>query len=175
MKSSVWHTVTLIVSSGGNPTNHLNLMHRLQCIIATHCTCEQGARTNGACSHIQAFVIAAFCPQMFRTAKKPQGRLTDIRRPTNQNPQVSGPPGETRDFNVLGRAAAATPRRSLDSRRNQRKVYTRQRVQPQRAARTSIPNQSHPTTRPVIPQQLALGSIPGQVGHLQNQNNKGGT
>jgi hypothetical protein len=167
MKSNVTHTITLVISSAHNPTNHLNLHHRLQCIIATHCSCEQGSRTNGACSHIQAFVIAVFCPEMFRTAKKMQSRLSDIRRPVEHNPQASGPPAESRDISVLGQIVSCNPRRSLNSRRNQRARYTQQDQQ----VPLQQPNRTPVTTVPVRARNQCQNPLPGQIGHLRNIQN----
>ena len=74
---SNYHTITLILSVGDNPANHLLLGAKLQRLISHHCTCRSGARTNSACCHVAAAVIALFGPALFRTAKVEEPRISD--------------------------------------------------------------------------------------------------
>ena len=72
-----YHTITLILAVGDNPANHLLLGAKLQRLISHHCTCRSGARTNSACCHVAAAVIALFGPALFRTAKVEEPRISD--------------------------------------------------------------------------------------------------
>lgn len=51
-----WHTVTLIMAAGPNPSNHLMLGPSLQRLVSHYCDCQSGNRTNSCCSHVMALV-----------------------------------------------------------------------------------------------------------------------
>ena len=75
-----WHTVTMVISQGDNPTNHLGLGPGLSRIMASFCTCKSGSSTNCACCHRVAAVIALIAPDCFNSAKVMTPRIVDIYR-----------------------------------------------------------------------------------------------
>ena len=75
-----WHIVTLFLAHGANPNNHMMLGPLLQRLFSHHCDCLSGSRTNSACSHVCAAVIALFAPQCFKTTKVMEPRLSDPQR-----------------------------------------------------------------------------------------------
>jgi hypothetical protein len=72
-----WHTVTLIMAAGPNPSNHLMLGPSLQRLVSHYCDCQSGNRTNSCCSHVMALVIGLFAPTLFKSTKVSEPRLQD--------------------------------------------------------------------------------------------------
>ena len=72
-----WHTVKLLLAVGKNDANHLWLGPKLQRLISHYCTCRSGARTNSACCHVAAALIAICAPALFLTAKVEEPRISD--------------------------------------------------------------------------------------------------
>ena len=173
MKSSAnrsnFHTVTLLVSLGLNSTNHLNLGKLLEPIIGYFCDCESGMRTNAACCHVEAACIVLFCPSMFRSAKKKEARLNDIRRPETQRPLSSGPPANNRNIDVFVSPASSPARRTRDTRRNQRNVFVQSFQSPnQQTSSSTSPSSSPARQRPRLSPSI-LRQIPLQTNQRQQQ------
>ena len=116
---STFHTSTILLSLADNLENHLHLGPLLRKVFATHCDCFCGDRTNASCSHVMAFVISLFCPCLFRSTKRKEGRMGDIWRPSEHRPISSGPPANHHDprTNLVFGAPPIVPRRSSNSRR----------------------------------------------------------
>ena len=85
-------SVSLVFSCGENPANHLRLGRQLRRLMAHHCTCEAGCRTNSACRHVNGAVTALCSPNSFRTTKRKEARLLDLNRPDEHQPRFAGPP-----------------------------------------------------------------------------------
>ena len=71
------HEVTAIIAVGENPDNHLNLGPKLSRVVSHNCTCMSGSRTNSACSHVAALLVALQAPRLFRTTKVNEPRIGD--------------------------------------------------------------------------------------------------
>jgi hypothetical protein len=82
-----------------------------------YCSCLGGAGMNSCCPHAEATVIGIFTPFFFRTTKKNEGLLSDIRRPDDQVPHSGGPLPSGRGEEVF-RPVHHPGRRSEDRRRN---------------------------------------------------------
>ena len=72
-----FHTVKLLIAVRKNDANHLCLGPKLQRLITHFCTCRSGARTNSACCHVAAALIAICAPALFLTAKIEEPRISD--------------------------------------------------------------------------------------------------
>ena len=113
------NTITLVVATTAPVESTLRLTGHLRAIIAHHCTCMAGASTNRACAHILAVSEGIFFPDLFKSSKKQSSRLTDVHRPTQQQPISCGPPVNNSHNRTILLAPAPNPtRRSQDSRRN---------------------------------------------------------
>ena len=86
-------------------------------LFAVYCSCLGGAGMNSCCPHAEATVIGIFTPFFFRTTKKNEGLLSDIRRPDDQVPHSGGPLPSGRGEEVF-RPVHHPGRRSEDRRRN---------------------------------------------------------
>lgn len=71
------HDVTVILAVGENPTNHLNLGPKMSRVVTHNCNCMSGSRTNSACSHVAALMVALQAPKLFQTTKVNEPRIGD--------------------------------------------------------------------------------------------------
>ena len=114
---SLSHTVTLLVSTLQNPTNHMRLGEGLEQLFAHFCTCQGGAGVNTCCPHTEGVVMQVFTRFFFKTTKKKDGLISDIRRPDDHVPTSGGPLPSDRGEEVF-RPVHHPGRRSEDRRRN---------------------------------------------------------
>ena len=120
LASAVSHRcVTLIISQNPISPQPFNLQGHLSRYFGHHCTCESGMRTNSACEHIQAVNVLLFNPQSFRTAKRKETRISDVRRPDDHRP-IYGTPAGQRNRQVQLQPAPRPPPRTRDKRQQKR-------------------------------------------------------
>ena len=84
------------------------------------CSCQGGAGVNTCCPHTEAAVMSVFTPFFFKSRKRNDGLLSDIRRPDDHVPTSAGPLPSDRGEEVF-RPVHHPDRRSEDRRRN---LYT---------------------------------------------------
>ena len=71
------HKVTVIIAVGENPANHLNMGPKMSRVVTHNCTCLSGSRTNSACSHVAALLVALQAPTLFHSTKVNEPRIGD--------------------------------------------------------------------------------------------------
>ena len=71
------HDVTAIIAVNENAANHLNMGPKLSRVVTHNCTCLSGSRTNSACSHVAALLVALQAPTLFHSTKVNEPRIGD--------------------------------------------------------------------------------------------------
>ena len=115
--------MTTIWARRGNPHNHLHQGRGLERLVAHHCGCKSGKRTNAACSHVTALVKALCCPGAFRSTKKLTARLYDFNVPDAHQPVSGGTPAVPVTPQESVTPCPRPPRATRDTRGNSRDFY----------------------------------------------------
>ena len=168
--SATHRCVTLLVSQHNVDPHPLRLQGYLSRLFGCHCTCDSGMRTNAACEHIEAAIILLFNPDTFRTAKRKETRINDVRRPDEHRPPVLATPVGQRDRNIQFQPPPRPPPRTRDRRLGHKNRTFQNFLNPnpnrnannQRAgqipARRAPPQPPAPVP-PVVPHHSGLGTL----------------